>query len=401
MKLKFGTRKLTFVVIRDANSSVVRFRLRSIILILVPVILLISAAVSAFTIYTLSKLYSESVILTEQLTAQLQTEQAEHSAIVNLKDRLIEQLMADVVELSTQTEIVQNRLDELQQLSDQIKQINGDPDTVASASDDAGITDKQDIMIASASGPYSAVNAEPFAASYSHSHFVNDFNEGIGADGPGYVWHAPVHEQRSSLISIFDGLLIERWYTFDLENGQGGALHEVTATDVMALADVAKDYLRQLEARMEVLKTDLEEAREIAIEYQHMLRITPSIWPTTSTRITSSFGYRTDPFTRKLSYHSGIDFGGKVGDPVYATADGKVVTSSYDRYYGHYVIVDHTNGIRTLYAHMSKRLVSAGDQVQKGDQIGKLGSTGRSTGPHLHYEVYKNGVPVNPKTYLP
>jgi len=415
MKLKLGTSKLTFMVIREANASVVRFRMRSIFLYLVPTIIILSAV----AIYILSKLYMNSVSISEQLEAQLQAENIEHGTIVDTKDRTIEQLMADVVELSSQTELVQEKLDELQQLSDQIKSINGEPEASVQSNILLSQADKQDVMIASASATRSSAYGEDYMLSMSQEVAMKDSDSTIiaasiiandyialanlprTANGLTAAWDVPDQISDTDLAMVFDGLLIDKAYTLDMVNGKGGSLHEVTAEEILVLASSMKHSLQSLETRMGDLKIDLEEAKEIAIEYQHMLRITPSISPTTSTRITSTFGYRKDPFTRRLSHHSGIDFGGRTGDPIYATAEGKVVGSSYDRYLGHHVIIDHTNGIRTVYAHLSKRLVSVGDEVLKGDQIGKLGSTGRSTGPHLHYEVYKHGVAVNPKTYLP
>lgn len=118
-------------------------------------------------------------------------------------------------------------------------------------------------------------------------------------------------------------------------------------------------------------------------------------------RITSGFGTRRDPFNGQLAFHSGIDFQGRVGTKISATADGVVVRSTYDAGYGHYVIVRHGNkGYETLYAHLSQRSVKKGDRVQRGDVIGLLGSSGRSTGPHLHYEVRHRGKPIDPQKYL-
>jgi murein DD-endopeptidase MepM/ murein hydrolase activator NlpD len=119
-------------------------------------------------------------------------------------------------------------------------------------------------------------------------------------------------------------------------------------------------------------------------------------------RVTSGFGTRNDPFNGRPAFHAGIDFKGRVGSKIRATADGVVVKSTYDTGgYGHYVIVRHGNkGYETLYAHLRQRLVSKGDRVQRGDTLGLLGSSGRSTGPHLHYEVRHRGKPVDPQKYL-
>jgi len=144
----------------------------------------------------------------------------------------------------------------------------------------------------------------------------------------------------------------------------------------------------------------LEKLKEEILERQAILRVTPTILPTSQLRVTSEFGMRRDPFTRRRTFHAGIDLAGNIGDPVYAAADGKVVESGRDRTQGNYIVIDHGRGIKTRYLHLNKRHVSAGDKVQKGQRIGDLGNTGRSTGPHLHYEVLVNGKQVDPWPYI-
>ena len=117
--------------------------------------------------------------------------------------------------------------------------------------------------------------------------------------------------------------------------------------------------------------------------------------------ITSGFGPRTDPFGGGTRNHTGIDFGAPLGTPVTATAGGRVIQAG-DRGdgYGNLVIIDHGNGYQTYYAHLSRINVRVGDTVRDGQNIGNVGSTGRSTGPHLHYEIRRNGTPINPAPYL-
>ncbi|HEY4194380.1 MAG TPA: M23 family metallopeptidase, partial [Mucilaginibacter sp.] len=127
---------------------------------------------------------------------------------------------------------------------------------------------------------------------------------------------------------------------------------------------------------------------------------TPMGYPRVSS-ITSMFGYRSDPFdTENAEYHPGIDFKGAKGDPVHVTADGKVVFTGRKGGYGNCIIVQHKNDFQTLYGHLSHINVEEGQAVSTGDVIGKVGSTGRSTGSHLHYEVRKSGKPVNPVKFL-
>lgn len=118
-------------------------------------------------------------------------------------------------------------------------------------------------------------------------------------------------------------------------------------------------------------------------------------------RITSRFGYRRNPFTnRGREMHSGIDIKGRIGERVKSTAKGTVVFAGYEGQYGYVVKVKHANNYETRYAHLTKPLVKRGQKIAAGDVIGLLGNTGRSTGPHLHYEILKNNRKVNPEKYF-
>lgn len=132
---------------------------------------------------------------------------------------------------------------------------------------------------------------------------------------------------------------------------------------------------------------------------RNLLAVTPAIRPADGW-VTSHFGYRTSPFTGKREFHSGLDIANRTGTPIVATADG-VVSFSGDRgAIGIVVNIDHGHGLVTRYGHLQKTLVKPGQTVRRGDIIGKLGNTGRSTGPHVHYEVRLNGLPVNPAKYI-
>jgi murein DD-endopeptidase MepM/ murein hydrolase activator NlpD len=118
-------------------------------------------------------------------------------------------------------------------------------------------------------------------------------------------------------------------------------------------------------------------------------------------RITSGFGIRNDPFTGQLAMHEGLDFVSEVGSPIVSTAAGTVIRSEYDHAYGNVVEVSHIEGFTTRYGHLSKRLVQVGQKVQRNETIALLGNTGRSTGPHLHYEVMRFDRALNPTHMLP
>lgn len=125
----------------------------------------------------------------------------------------------------------------------------------------------------------------------------------------------------------------------------------------------------------------------------------PNLWPVEG-QVTGSFGERIDPFNGEGAFHSGVDIGSSYGSQIIAPADGIVVATETLGGYGKTIMIDHGNGINTRYGHLSGFAVTAGQRVQRGDVIGYVGESGRSTGPHLHYEVRINNTPVNPYKYL-
>lgn len=133
--------------------------------------------------------------------------------------------------------------------------------------------------------------------------------------------------------------------------------------------------------------------------HMEALQRIPMGYPTTG-RVTSLFGIRKDPFTKRKKMHEGIDFADRYGTAIHATAKGRVTFTGWNGPYGKQVVIDHGNGYVTTYSHLSSITVKEGDLVERGDQIGRMGTTGRSTGVHLHYEVHKNGKPLDPKSFL-
>jgi murein DD-endopeptidase MepM/ murein hydrolase activator NlpD len=153
-----------------------------------------------------------------------------------------------------------------------------------------------------------------------------------------------------------------------------------------------KDLLSGLEDRLQTVRTDVDKRNQLAAA-------TPSIWPTHGW-LSSSMGNRDDPFTGERDFHPGLDISADKGDPVYATADGKVVSASAAGNYGNLVILEHGYGLETRYGHLSAFKVAAGQTVKRGDLVGLVGSTGRATSSHLHYEVRANGRILNPLQLL-
>ncbi|AZK46389.1 M23 family metallopeptidase [Paenibacillus lentus] len=182
--------------------------------------------------------------------------------------------------------------------------------------------------------------------------------------------------------------------------GMGGELIPLTEEDIASLIEETKESISTSLEEMPDLQARLEQTKVAVTEYKEMMRILPTFWPADSLKTTSPFGKRQDPFTGRPTLHNGLDIKGNVGDLIYAAADGTVTDAGYSSTRGNYVTIRHPSGLSTNYLHLHEIATTVGDEVEQGDVIGTLGSTGRSTGPHLHFEVVKNGVMVDPEIYL-
>ena len=143
----------------------------------------------------------------------------------------------------------------------------------------------------------------------------------------------------------------------------------------------------------------LRDLQEYFDDQESLLASTPSIWPTRGW-VTSDFGSRLDPLTAERKMHEGLDIASSVGQAVYAPSDGTVVFIGTESGYGKVLVIDHGYGVKTRYGHLSEILVHEGDRVKRADKVALVGNTGRSTGPHLHYEVRVNGIPENPRKFI-
>jgi murein DD-endopeptidase MepM/ murein hydrolase activator NlpD len=173
-----------------------------------------------------------------------------------------------------------------------------------------------------------------------------------------------------------------------LIGGSEGSVKPSRGGTIPQNSDLANDLDKSIESLNSLLSS--------VDSYVLKQRKIPLILPCAG-RITSTFGYRSNPFTgRSTEFHSGIDIANVTGTPVYATADGVVSHAGWFNGYGYTVIVNHGNGYETLYAHNSKLVTVSGASVKRGEKIALMGSSGRSTGPHLHYEIRVNSKPINP-----
>ena len=158
--------------------------------------------------------------------------------------------------------------------------------------------------------------------------------------------------------------------------------------------------LNNLSSRIAAQKKSYDEVDGLVKNKQELLSHTPAIQPVSNkdlSRIASGFGYRIDPVYKTTKFHAGLDFAAPQGTPIYATADGNVTTAGNSgNGYGNHVVINHGYGYETLFGHMVRVKVHVGETVKRGQVIGWVGSTGKSTGPHCHYEVHKNGEKIDP-----
>lgn len=325
MNFKWFQNKLTFVIIPEANGSVVRVKLSRGTLwgAAAALLLLVGTSCSIYLhhMHTAAASYLQRTALHGK-AAKLEQD------LLN-KNAAIEQLQNEIFELSKQAAEVHNKMEEIKRIERDVQKLTA------------------------------------------------------GAVGSAGEPAAPV----TGSIASFQGL--------------GGPDSPVTTADIKELASATGARYTALQTEMDELQNRFSTSKTLLQEKLERQRRTPNIWPTLSRIVTSPYGYRKDPFTKKLSFHRGIDIAGKLGDPVYAAAGGIVDSVGYDKLHGHNIIVEHTQGLRTWYMHLNSSDVRKGEPVDKGQPIGKLGTTGRSTGPHLHYEVLIGGRSSDPSPYLP
>ncbi|MEE8399574.1 MAG: M23 family metallopeptidase [Desulfobacterales bacterium] len=187
--------------------------------------------------------------------------------------------------------------------------------------------------------------------------------------------------------------------------GIGGNIPEDLDTKISLSTDHSS-LVRDMHERTEQLNlasTNQGQGFETLIghlqDQQNILASKPAIQPTNGW-ITSSFGYRTSPFTGKRVFHKALDIATREGTPVIATADGVITFSGKKGLLGNLIVIDHGYGMITKYGHLAKIDMHRGKAVKRGETVGRVGMTGRTTGPHLHYEIQLNGIPVNPKQYI-
>jgi len=183
------------------------------------------------------------------------------------------------------------------------------------------------------------------------------------------------------------------------DTGIGGSVEDYPTATILEELDL-QENIDLVWTHAAEIETDLRFVEEVAERRADQLLLTPSLWPVAGP-IRSSYGRRRDPFTGESKMHRGLDIGALYGTEVHAPANATVVLAQRQAAYGNLIVLDHGDGITTRYGHLARFNVKKGDVIEKGDIIGFVGSTGRSTGPHLHYEVRLEDRTLNPRNYLP
>lgn len=192
--------------------------------------------------------------------------------------------------------------------------------------------------------------------------------------------------------------------TLSVRSTEANVSPQVTSpVPMMQIASLAQHTsldFQSLNEMIDSMEISMEQTLKKAQNKRMTVDAYPNYWPTRSKKLTSGFGYRKDPFTGRATFHAGIDIDGESGDTVFSAADGTVSETGYDSRYGNFVVIDHLGGLQTAYMHLKRIEARVGDVVVRGEKIGLLGSTGRSTGPHLHFQIMQKSEPVNPLKYL-
>jgi murein DD-endopeptidase MepM/ murein hydrolase activator NlpD len=188
--------------------------------------------------------------------------------------------------------------------------------------------------------------------------------------------------------------------------GEPGVTPAPSAETEFTRPGLASETPRNLASKLDKLsdsatrqEKSLQELQSYFLDQKSRLASTPSVWPARGW-VTSDFGQRLDPYTAERVMHEGLDIAAPHGKEVVAPSDGTVIFAGLEGGYGNVLVIDHGYGVKTRFGHLSKLEVKTGDRVKRGQLVGAVGNTGRSTGPHLHYEVRVNGIPENPRKFI-
>ncbi|HIW32381.1 MAG TPA: peptidoglycan DD-metalloendopeptidase family protein [Candidatus Paenibacillus intestinavium] len=187
-----------------------------------------------------------------------------------------------------------------------------------------------------------------------------------------------------------------------VENEDENDMHilEQSTYRIATMAYQANTPLQEMSEYIEAMGVSMQQTLRQASKIREAVDAYPNLWPTISTQLTSGFGYRSDPFSGQSRFHAGIDIAGKKGDTIFSAADGEIIESGFDDQYGNYIVISHLHDLETIYMHLDAIEASIGDIVVRGEKIGLMGNTGKSTGTHLHFQIVQKNVAVSPLPFL-
>lgn len=346
MKSQLDHNQITLLVVRDAGRPVRQLRISKPMALAIPAV----AALSISSLVTSMHYHSaQSISRLEAEAAALSLHNLRMEVKVADKEEALQQLQMEVSDLSEEAEIIKDKLQSVSELELQLQSlIQKQNSTDSPKSDNVSTNSSYKITFSAAKQAYPPQVGGEFIAVHD-SEAANLVQE--------------TKDDFAEIRSILDEMV----------------------NRIPITISQAKQANTLQEKKISMQKSKLEPA---------------IVWPTLSKVITSSFGYRTDPFKGSSAFHSGIDIAGDIGDPVLAAQDGEVITVDQKGARGKYIVIKHSNGLETWYMHLHGMNVSTGEKVRKGQQIGMLGNTGRSTGPHLHFQVVKQNKAINPLGYM-
>ncbi|MEK5495407.1 peptidoglycan DD-metalloendopeptidase family protein [Paenibacillus sp. FSL R7-0297] len=406
MKSQPDHKKITLLVVREAGRPVRQLQLSKPLAFALPA----AAALSLSSLVTSMHIHaSQSISELEAEAAALSLTNIRMELKVADKDQALLQLRSQVTELSEEAQTIKEKLKSVSELEQQLQSLIEQETTSSSGTDDNEPT--ASAASAASSRPFIAASAKVAA-----SGTTGDVKGTLGRSSTTLFLAEPSSDSSAGTLSAVDFRfgVVTAALGSTVPSQVGGEYIAVYANDPLELVQETRDdyeeiktMLNEMVSRISTTITEAEKANTLEANLQakkaheEKARLAPAVlWPTGSKVITSSFGYRSDPFKGVSAYHSGIDIAGRIGDPVYAAMEGVVTSADQLGARGKYIIIKHANGLETWYMHLNGMVVSPGDKVSKGEQIGMLGNTGRSTGPHLHFQVVKQNKPVNPLNYV-
>ncbi|SDM39449.1 M23 family metallopeptidase [Paenibacillus jilunlii] len=398
MKKQPDHNRITLLVVREAGRPVRQLQLSKPLALVLPA----AAALSLSSLVTSMHFHaSRSISELEAEAAALSLTNLRMEMKVADKDKALLQLRSQVTELSEEADQIKEKLKSVSELEQQLQSLIDKDSSAASGS-------KEETSAAKSSAPAGKLPIVSAAAAATALHSLT----GIPGSPPVVVSSvsaipplSAVHFRLDAMPATLDGTATPQ---------VGGEYIAVYQNDPLELVRETKDDYEEirsmLDEMMSSITSTITEAKKANTAKANLqakqaraekARLAPAVlWPTQSKVITSSFGYRSDPFNGVSAYHSGIDIAGSIGDPIYAAMDGVVTAAEQMGARGKYIILQHDNGLETWYMHLNTMLVVPGTKVSKGQKIALLGNTGRSTGPHLHFQVVKQNKPVNPLGYV-